>query len=66
MDTFKVMLLLSHLASLDNNLAHDFKIPFIDLEIIKTVILKLRKKIYTQTVNLPEIAIFDRVLPQKC
>ena len=35
MDTFKVVLPLSYLASLDYkpNLAHDFKSPFLDIEI---------------------------------
>ena len=34
MDTFKVTLLLYYLASLDEkNLAHDFKSPFLDIEI---------------------------------
>ena len=38
------MLLLSHLASLNRIIVHDFKSPFLDLEITKTVILKLRKE----------------------
>ena len=37
MDTFQIMLLLSYLASLDKNLAHDFKSPFLDIEITISV-----------------------------
>ena len=33
MDTFKIMLLLSYLASLDNKPRNDFKSPFLDIEI---------------------------------
>ena len=56
MGTYKVMLLLSYLASLDNNLksgasfivnklnvAHDFKSPFLDIEITSVLDLSILK-----------------------
>ena len=40
-DTFKVMSLLSYLASLDNNLAHAFKSPLFDIEITIVILFRL-------------------------
>ena len=60
MDTFKVMLLLSYIALLDNNLAHAFKSPFLDKEITMptshSVYFQLRKKITASVAK-----IFDYV-----